>query len=48
VPFDLHRLLEVVVRRLIYHANDLWALDVAIGDADNSLNMKRSYVVVLS
>lgn len=47
MPFDLTQLLDVVSRRLIYHADELTALDSAIGDGDHGLNMKRGFEAVL-
>lgn len=47
MPFDLTKLLDVVSRRLIYHADELTALDSAIGDGDHGLNMKRGFEAVL-
>jgi dihydroxyacetone kinase-like protein len=48
MPFDLTRLLEVVSGRLISHADELTALDSAIGDADHGLNMKRGFEAALA
>jgi len=48
MPFDLTRLLEVVSGRLISHADELTALDSAIGDADHGINMKRGFEAVLA
>ncbi len=48
MPRDLTRLLEVVSGRLISHAEELTALDSAIGDADHGLNMKRGFEAVLA
>jgi phosphoenolpyruvate---glycerone phosphotransferase subunit DhaL len=47
MPFDLTKLLDVVSRRLIYHADELTELDSAIGDGDHGLNMKRGFEAVL-
>ena len=47
MPLDLTKLLDVVSRRLIYHADELTALDSAIGDGDHGLNMKRGFEAVL-
>jgi dihydroxyacetone kinase-like protein len=47
MPFDLTKLLDVVSRRLICHADELTALDSAIGDGDHGLNMKRGFEAVL-
>ncbi len=45
---DLDRLLDSVATRLIAHAEELTALDSAIGDADHGLNMKRGFEAVLA
>lgn len=45
---DLDRLLDSVAARLIAHAEELTALDSAIGDADHGLNMKRGFEAVLA
>lgn len=45
---DLGRLLDVVAARIIAHAEELTALDSAIGDADHGLNMKRGFEAVLA
>ncbi|MGE0004044.1 MAG: dihydroxyacetone kinase subunit DhaL [Parvibaculaceae bacterium] len=41
-------LLEKVAERVIAHAEELTALDSAIGDADHGLNMKRGFEAVLA
>lgn len=45
---DLGQLLDAVARRIISHAEELTALDSAIGDADHGLNMKRGFEAVLA
>jgi len=40
-------LIETVARRVIDHADELTALDQAIGDGDHGLNMKRGFEAVL-
>ena len=45
---DLGRLLDEVAGRIIAHAEELTALDSAIGDADHGLNMKRGFEAVLA
>jgi phosphoenolpyruvate---glycerone phosphotransferase subunit DhaL len=42
------RLFETVARRVIDHADELTALDQAIGDGDHGLNMKRGFEAVLA
>jgi dihydroxyacetone kinase-like protein len=42
------RLFETVARRVIDHAEELTALDQAIGDGDHGLNMKRGFEAVLA
>jgi phosphoenolpyruvate---glycerone phosphotransferase subunit DhaL len=42
------RLIETVARRVIVHADELTALDQAIGDGDHGLNMKRGFEAVLA
>jgi dihydroxyacetone kinase-like protein len=44
----LGRLLEDVADRIIAHAEELTALDSAIGDADHGLNMKRGFEAILA
>ena len=41
-------LIETVARRVIAHADELTALDQAIGDGDHGLNMKRGFEAVLA
>ena len=51
VSFDestRRRLIETVARRVIAHADELTALDQAIGDGDHGLNMKRGFEAVLA
>jgi dihydroxyacetone kinase-like protein len=45
---SVERLVETVASRLIAHADELTALDSAIGDADHGLNMKRGFEAVLA
>lgn len=45
-PSDL--LIRTVAERLIAHADELTALDQAIGDGDHGLNMKRGFEAVLA
>jgi phosphoenolpyruvate---glycerone phosphotransferase subunit DhaL len=45
---DLGKLLDIVARRVIAHAEELTTLDSAIGDADHGLNMKRGFEAVLA
>lgn len=45
---DLGRLLEGVAAKIIAQAEELTALDSAIGDADHGLNMKRGFEAVLA
>jgi dihydroxyacetone kinase-like protein len=42
------RLIEAVARRVIDHADELTALDQAIGDGDHGLNMRRGFEAVLA
>jgi phosphoenolpyruvate---glycerone phosphotransferase subunit DhaL len=42
------RLLDAVASTVIAHAEELTALDSAIGDADHGLNMKRGFEFVLA
>jgi len=44
----LDPLLETVAQRIIAAADELTALDSAIGDADHGLNMKRGFEAVLA
>src|SRR4029450_12858414 len=48
MTIDLDRLLKEVASRIIAHAEELTALDSAIGDADHGLNMKRGFEAVLA
>jgi len=51
VSFDettRRRLIETVARRVIAHADELTALDQAIGDGDHGVNMKRGFEAVLA
>jgi dihydroxyacetone kinase-like protein len=48
MTFDLGRLLDAVAGRIIAHAEELTALDSAIGDADHGFNMKRGFEAVLA
>jgi dihydroxyacetone kinase-like protein len=43
-----HELIATVARRLIESADELTALDQAIGDGDHGLNMKRGFEAVLA
>jgi dihydroxyacetone kinase-like protein len=45
---DAGRLLDGVAGRIIAHAEELTALDQAIGDGDHGLNMKRGFEAVLA
>ena len=42
----LRRLIETVATVVIDHADELTALDQAIGDGDHGLNMKRGFEAV--
>ncbi len=42
------RLIEAIATRMITHAEELTALDQAIGDGDHGLNMKRGFEAVLA
>jgi len=42
------KLIETVARRIIDHADELTALDQAIGDGDHGLNMKRGFEAILA
>ena len=44
---DLRKLTQTVAVRVISHAEELTALDSAIGDADHGLNMKRGFEAIL-
>jgi dihydroxyacetone kinase-like protein len=43
---NLRRLIEAVANTVIAHADELTALDQAIGDGDHGLNMKRGFEAV--
>src|ERR1700689_3794023 len=45
-PALLHRLIVAVSDDLIAHADELTALDQAIGDGDHGVNMKRGFEAV--
>jgi dihydroxyacetone kinase-like protein len=42
------RIVETIARRVIEHADELTALDQAVGDGDHGLNMKRGFDSVLA
>ncbi|WP_035690671.1 dihydroxyacetone kinase subunit DhaL [Azospirillum halopraeferens] len=42
------RLIRAIAERMIAHADELTALDQAIGDGDHGLNMKRGFEAVLA
>jgi len=44
----LRRLIEAVARTIIDHADELTALDSAIGDGDHGANMRRGFEAVLA
>ena len=44
----LHALIDAVATRVIRHADQLTALDAAIGDGDHGINMKRGVEAVLA
>lgn len=44
----LRTLIETVAGRVIEHADELTALDQAIGDGDHGINMKRGFAEVLA
>lgn len=44
----LRKMTETVAHRIIAHADELTALDQAIGDGDHGLNMKRGFEAVLA
>ena len=48
MALDLARLLDTAASRIVAHADELTALDSAIGDADHGLNMKRGFEAVLA
>ena len=41
-PVLLHRLIVAVSDEVIAHADELTALDQAVGDGDHGINMKRA------
>ena len=43
----LRKLIEAMSQRIFDHADELTALDQAIGDGDHGLNMKRGFAAVL-
>jgi phosphoenolpyruvate---glycerone phosphotransferase subunit DhaL len=45
---DLKKLIEAVAAAISSHAEELTALDSAIGDADHGLNMKRGFDAVMA
>ncbi len=45
---DLGKVLDRAAGRIIAHAEELTALDSAIGDADHGLNMKRGFEAILA
>jgi dihydroxyacetone kinase-like protein len=45
---DRRKLIETVATRVIAHADELTALDQAIGDGDHGVNMKRGFEAVLA
>jgi phosphoenolpyruvate---glycerone phosphotransferase subunit DhaL len=47
-PSEVERLVTVVANAVISHAEELTALDQAIGDGDHGINMKRGMEAVLS
>ena len=44
--FDLSALIAAVADTIAAHADELTALDQAIGDGDHGLNMKRGFEAV--
>ncbi len=46
-PSTRRRLIAAVADRVIAHADELTALDSAIGDGDHGHNMKRGFEAVL-
>ena len=42
------QLIESVAKKLIEHADELTALDQAVGDGDHGLNMKRGFEAILA
>src|SRR4051812_46149853 len=47
-PEKQRKLIEAVANCMIQHADELVALDQAVGDGDHGLNMKRGFEAVLS
>ena len=47
-PAARERLIRAIAERVIAHAEELTALDQAIGDGDHGLNMKRGFEAVLA
>jgi dihydroxyacetone kinase-like protein len=47
-PSLQHKLIETVSATVLAHADELTALDQAIGDGDHGLNMKRGFEAVLA
>ncbi len=45
-PAVLHRLIVAVSDDVIAHADELTALDQAVGDGDHGINMKRGFEAV--
>lgn len=45
---DVRKLATALAKQIISHAEELTALDSAIGDADHGLNMKRGFEAVLA
>ena len=41
-----HALIDAIAETIIAHADELTALDQAIGDGDHGLNMKRGFEAV--
>ncbi len=46
-PIVQRRLIEETAKSVIHHADELTALDQAIGDGDHGLNMKRGALAIL-
>ena len=47
-PALLHRLIVAVSDDVIAHADELTALDQAVGDGDHGVNMRRGFEEVLA
>lgn len=45
---DIEKLIDIAAARIIAAADELTALDSAIGDADHGINMKRGFEAVLA